>query len=929
MESKKEEKKIQATYDYKGKHEISEIPKDLKSLKIKIKELYHLNDDQINKYQISYQDKDEDKTFFIMDEQDFKKAKLLSEEIIFTIEDIFEQKDEIIDEQENDIMFVKENENIIKEDKIAYINPKNNYKKKYNDKIQSENINNENDFINMITKPNMDVENLDYIEDSYDIYVNLFEIKLKKDIIIYQYPFTLVPEVEPGDISTIKKIFNSCLRELKSIFGECFIMGNSLYGFNRVEEIKIVKTALRGKKGRCEFKIEFGKYLNSRIIKQNDIQNDDPICKLYIELLIKDILSANTKLDYYKRLFIKIDEKEIIESEQNNLSVIFYPGFATSFVETQTGKFLNVSLKNKIIQKETILDYLNDRGYKNPQKREKIRESLIDETFKPSYDTKNYRIDDICFDRNPMNQSFNLYGVGTITLFDYYKNIKGIKIKEKDQPLLVVKKTDKEKNPINLYFIPSLCHFTGLNDKLRKDNNFMRRLADYTKLSPKDRVKRTNQFLNLLKDPEKRKGELSPKEKSEIYGIKIMPLKDSFQAYQIKPTKLIAGNNEILKNKDKVFPLLKKISMKNWVCLYEKSNYDDADYLYKTLQKSSKGYGLIIEEPLWIEMNDHSHYKDWLETVDDYINPKYNYKFFVFLFDGNDYIYSKLKKHSLCTNGYVSQVVKVKSLYKNPMSVCSKILLQINAKLGGVNYKIKIDKSIDKRKLMVIGFDSSHIRGKRTAVAMVATLDNNFTDFYNNEEIIEEINKEQLQFKVSTFIVKAINEFKKQNKDNKPKNIIIYRQGVSLQQKKYLKNEIKYIDEVCKQNNILYYYILVNTKVNYKFFAIDQNQYYNPYPGLLVIDGVTHKNFFEFYIQPQSVTGGSATPTCFHVAYGNMDFPEFLPKFTYDLCHLYSNWLGPVRMPNVIKAAEKLAKMTAKYTFDELNDNLKFGQSYL
>ena len=67
-----------------------------------------------------------------------------------------------------------------------------------------------------------------------------------------------------------------------------------------------------------------------------------------------------------------------------------------------------------------------------------------------------------------MNQSFNLEGEGTITLFDYYKKIKGITIIEKDQPLLVVKKTDKEKNPINLYFIPSLCHFTGINDNLLK-----------------------------------------------------------------------------------------------------------------------------------------------------------------------------------------------------------------------------------------------------------------------------------------------------------------------------------------------------------------------------------------------------------------------------------------------------------------------------
>ena len=931
MESKKVEKRIQATYEFKGKHEISEIPKDLKSLKKKIKELYHLNDDQMKKYQISYKDREENNTLYIMDEQDFQKAKLLSEEIIFSIEDIFEQENEIIDEQKNNIIDEQKNEFIIKNDKIAYINPNKNYKIKSNDKIQPENISNDNNSINMLTRPNINADNLDYIEDSYDIYVNLFEIKLIKDIIIYQYPFNLVPEVEPGDINTIKRIFNSCLRELKSIFGECFIMGNSLYGFNRVEEIKTVKTALRGKKGKIEFKLEFQKYINSKTIKQDDIQNDDPVCKLYIELLIKDILSANKKLDYYKRLFIKNDEKKIIESEQDKISVIFYPGFATSFVETQTGKFLNVSLKNKIIQKETILDYLNEKGYNNPKKREKIKENLIDEVFKPSYDNKNYRIDDICFDRNPMNQSFNLYGEGTITLFDYYKRIKGIIIKEKDQPLLVVKKTDKEKNPINLYFIPSLCHFTGINDKLCKDNKFMRNLADYTKLTVRDRVMRTNQFLNLLKDSEKREGELSPKEKSEKYGIDVIPLNDSFKAYQMKATKLIAGNNIFIKDSDKVFPLLKKIDMKNknWICLYEKSNYDDADYLYKTLKKSSKGYGLIVEEPEWIEMNNRSHYLDWIETVQDFMNPENNYKFAVFLLDKNDNIYSNLKKHSLCTNGYVSQVVKVKSLYKNAMSVCSKILLQINAKLGGVNYKVKIDETIDNRKLMVIGVDSSHIRGKRTGVAMVATIDHNFTDFYNSEEIIEEENKEQLQFKVSAFIEKAITVFKKHNKDNKPKNIIIYRQGVSLQQKKYLGNEIKNIDDVCKKNNILYYYILVNTKVNYKFYAKDNNQYYNPYPGLLVLDGVTHRNFFEFYIQPQLVTGGSATPTCFHVAYGNMNFPEFLPKFTYDLCHLYSNWQGPVRIPNVIKAAEKLAKMTAKYTFDKLNDNLKYGQSYL
>ncbi len=98
---------------------------------------------------------------------------------------------------------------------------------------------------------------------------------------------------------------------------------------------------------------------------------------------------------------------------------------------------------------------------------------------------------------------------------------------------------------------------------------------------------------------------------------------------------------------------------------------------------------------------------------------------------------------------------------------------------------------------------------------------------------------------------------------------------------------------------------------------------------MLILDGVTNRNYFEFYIQPQEVNQGSATPTCFHVAYGNLNIPEIIPKFTFDLCHIYSNWQGTIRIPNVIKLAEKLSRMTAKYKLDKLNDSLKLGQAYL
>jgi len=105
--------------------------------------------------------------------------------------------------------------------------------------------------------------------------------------------------------------------------------------------------------------------------------------------------------------------------------------------------------------------------------------------------------------------------------------------------------------------------------------------------------------------------------------------------------------------------------MTNWACFYEKSNYNDAENLYNNLNKASKAYGLKIAEPEWIEMNNKSSAQDWTDTADDYFGENKNdYDFAVFLLGRNDRIYTDLKIHSLCTNGYVSQVVKARSMQK-------------------------------------------------------------------------------------------------------------------------------------------------------------------------------------------------------------------------------------------------------------------------
>ena len=785
------------------------------------------------------------------------------------------------------------------------------------------------DNLQLLSKPDIKYDNLKYIVGKKEIYVNIFEFSTIKDLKLYKYPFQINPPVEQNAYKLIQTIFKVRYKDIFSKYGIFTISGDSLFSMNKIEQPNTFKSIVYFK-GKYEYTIEINKFSNEKIIKKEDVKKDS-LTKQFIEIIIKDILLSNPNLDFDKGLFVLKGNEMKIESER--VSINYYPGFINKFIETEKGNFINVSLKNKIESSENILEYLNKWIHGDKYTHNKIRKDLIGRWF--YFYKKKYKIDEILFDRNPVNQT--LYSNGkTLTLKNYYIEKYKIDIKNNNQPLILNYKKGPQGQILTTYYIPELCTFSGLDEMQQKDNYFMKELSRITKIDPETRVKQTNKFLELLKDENKKgEGQLSSKEKLEKYGIIVQPPQESFYGYLMEEPKILAGRNKTISTTSRQFPLFSKKEMKSWLCFYEKSNYNEAETLFNCLSKASKAYGLNITEPEWVEMHNKSRAIDWIETAESYLNSNYKeeednnneYAFVIYLIKNNNKIYDELKRHSLCKNGYVSQVVKTTSLKaKGMMSICSKILLQINAKLGGISYKTIIDKTILDREIMVVGVDSSSFN-KKTGVAMVSTIDNSFADFFNSEKILNE-KDDSLQYCVSSFLEDAIPKYFAKNKKN-PKNIIIYRQGISDNLIYLLKNEVMQIEQVCKKYDILFYYILVNTRTTFKFFEKNGDHYINPGAGLLVINGITQRDKFEFYIQPQQVTGGSATPTKFHVAYGNMNFPEIIPKFTYDLCHIYSNWQGTVRIPNVIKAAEKLSKMTVKSTQEELNEKLKLGQSYL
>ena len=382
--------------------------------------------------------------------------------------------------------------------------------------------------IEFLKKPEINYEKSSIWNNRKKVYANLFEIKLTKEIKLYQYPYTVKPEIEDGDMRIREKLFKTMFRKIRSDYGHCFISGNLLYSMKKVEIPKTYNCFLHNK-GKTEYFMEISKYEQERLIKEQDIKKD-PLAKQCIELIIRDILHANPKLEFHKDIFVNTKKQQKIETDR--VSITFYPGFVTSFMETDKGNYLNVTLKNKIIQNESVLEYI--KQYKNlgkPETQKKIREDLQPRSFKVIYAKRNYKFDDIIFDRNPKTQSFNYEG-RTVNLVQYYEEVHKLKVKDENQPLILVRSKDSQGNPNNLYFIPEFCRLSGLEDNATSDGFFMKELAKYTKLEPLERVKATNEFVKLLEDPEKaNEDSLSSKEKMEFYGIKVSPLNELFDAY--------------------------------------------------------------------------------------------------------------------------------------------------------------------------------------------------------------------------------------------------------------------------------------------------------------------------------------------------------------------------------------------------------------
>ena len=109
--------------------------------------------------------------------------------------------------------------------------------------------------------------------------------------------------------------------------------------------------------------------------------------------------------------------------------------------------------------------------------------------------------------------------------------------------------------------------------------------------------------------------------------------------------------------------------------------------------------------------------------------------------------------------------------------------------------------------------------------------------------------------------------YSKNNAGAIPDKIIVYRDGVSEGQIRYVKEtEIANIKTVFKNLKVQpkFAFIIVNKRINSRFYARKGTDYGNPPAGTVIDDTVTLPERYDFFVIPQNVRQGTVNPTSYN-----------------------------------------------------------------
>lgn len=728
---------------------------------------------------------------------------------------------------------------------------------------------------------------------------NFFRLKCSKNWRLCQYAVSYEPVIDNI------KVRKAMLYGHKDVIGEVFIFdGTVLFSTKKLPDKVTVLKANRRNDENTEITIT--------VTLTNELPVDSNISLQLYNIIFRWLMTkiglTQVGRNYY-------DPKAKTHIPCGRTSFEMWPGFQTSILQYEKDVMLCSQVSHKLMRTNTVLDALYELVKTSKQRgrsyKEEIARFLNGQVVLTRYNNKTYKIDGIEWEVR-VNHTFKKADGSEISYLEYYENQYQIKITDSKQPLLVStpKKTDVRRQLPVIHLVPELCTLTGLTDEHRADFNVMKTLAKHTKQGPPGCASAITTFIQRISNnPEAKK-------LMDDWGLSFEQNLVEVRARELGPEKICVGGGEAPLADDGSWTLRSKrmlscVNLEKWVLVRSDRDERIAEETKKTLLKVSGPMGFNVRPPQMKRTNGslnsfHDCIKEAVREIKDL------QMIFVILPSNAKEKYDSLKTLCCVEFGIPSQFAVARTLgnQKRLMSVCTKIAIQMNVKLGGEAWTVPVPLN----NVMIIGIDTYHDSSRRghSVGGFVSSFNKALTKWHS-QPIFQGINQEFLNA-LEPCISGAIKNYQKHNGGMVPTQIFIYRDGVGDGQIDFVKNH-----EVPQIKNALMAFsngnapiklnvIIVTKRINGRFFKKSQRGLTNPAPGTIIDDIVTKKDRYDFYVVSQHCREGTVTPTNFNVIHDESAMKaDHMQRLSYKLCHLYFNWAGTVRVPAPCLYAHKLA----------------------
>ncbi|NXM66782.1 PIWL1 protein, partial [Serilophus lunatus] len=742
---------------------------------------------------------------------------------------------------------------------------------------------------------------------------NHFRLTSRPQWALYQYHVGYSPEIES------RRLRSALLFQHEEQIGKTHAFDGS---------ILFLPTNLGNKVTELFSRTRNGEDVKITVTLTNELPPTSPTCLQFYNIIFRRLLKMLNLQQIGRNYYNPSDPVSM-----PNHRLMIWPGFSSSILQYEESIMLCADVSHKVLRGETVLDVMHSLHSQVGVERfrDTCAKELIGLIVLTRYNNRTYRIDDINWDGNPMG-TFRKSDGSEITFMEYYKKQYSIDITDPKQPLLISQlKRNRGNIQGTVVLIPELCCLTGLTDKMRTDFNMMKDLAIHTRLPPEQRQREIGRLLNYIQKDDSVQKEL------RNWGLSFDYKSVAFWGRVVQGEKIFQSGNMFDYNphfadwskETRGAPLIRALSMDNWLLIYTRRNSDVANTLLQSLFKVSSSMGIRMSKPNMIEVDDRTD--AYLKILKEKANTGTNIVFCILSSSRKDK-YDAIKKY-LCVECPVpSQCVLARTLSKPQtiMNVATKIALQMNCKMGGELWSVEIPL----KQVMIVGIDCYHdtVSGRRSVAGFVSSLNQTMTRWFSR--CVVQSPGQELVDGLKACLQTALKNWSKWN-NSLPSRIFVYRDGVGDGQLNTLVNyEVPQFLDCLKAIGTDYSprltVIVVKKRVGARFFAEIGGALKNPPPGTVVDTVVTRPEWYDFFIVSHTVRNGCVSPTHYNVIYDASQLkPDHLQRLTYKLCHMYYNWSGVIRVPAPCQYAHKLAFLVGQSIHTEPSTMLSDRLYYL